>query len=137
MMRSRQRGFSLIELMIVVAVMAILTTIAVPSYRQHVIRSHRTDATAALLRLAAEQEKFYIQNNRYGTYAELGSPPTENGWYTVAVPTANVATFTATATIVAGGPQDGDPQCQVFSVNAEGQHLAQDPGGADSTDACW
>ena len=136
-MCNRKRGFSLIELMIVVAVMAILTTIAVPSYRMHVIRSHRTDATAALLRVAAEQEKFYIQNNRYGSYAELSSPTTENGWYTLSVPTANATTFIARATIVAGGAQDGDPDCNIFTVNAEGQHLATDPGGADSTDRCW
>jgi type IV pilus assembly protein PilE len=136
-MHTRERGFSLIELMIAVSVMAILTVIAVPSYRQYVIRSHREDATAALLRLAAQQEKFYIQNNRYATYAELGSPPTENGWYTLTVPTSNATTFTARATVVAGGSQDGDPHCQVFTVNAEGQHLSTDPGGADSTDLCW
>src|SRR5262245_49591928 len=104
-MCNRQQGFSLVELMIVVSIVAILTSIAYPSYRQHVMRSHRTDATSALLRIASEQEKFYIQNNRYGTYAELGSPTTEHGWYTVTVPTSNATTFTARASVVAGGGQ--------------------------------
>ena len=136
-MSQRERGFSLVEVMIVVAILAIVTTIAVPSYRQHVIRGNRTDATSALLRMAADQEKYYIQNNRYGSYDELASPTTENGWYTLAVPAADAATFTATATVVSGGAQDGDPHCQVFSINAEGQKLATDPESGDSTDHCW
>jgi type IV pilus assembly protein PilE len=136
-MRTTERGFSLIELMIVVAIVALLAAIALPNYRQHVIRSHRTDATSALLRLAATEEKFYIQNNRYGTFAEIGSPETENGWYTLAVSDADAATFTATATVADGSGQEDDPHCKVFSINAAGQKLATDPGDADSTDQCW
>jgi type IV pilus assembly protein PilE len=134
-MRKNIRGFSLIELMIVVSIIAILTTIAVPSYRQHVIRSQRTDATSALLRIAAAQEKYYIQNNRYGTYAQLGSPTTEHGYYTVTVPVADAQTFTATATATAS--QTDDPHCRSFTINAAGQRSAKDPGNADSTDQCW
>ena len=136
-MRTTERGFSLIELMIVVAIVALLAAIALPNYRQHVIRSHRTDATSALLRLAATEEKFYIQNNRYGTFAEIGSPETENGWYTLAVSDADAASFTATATVADGSGQEDDPHCKVFSINAAGQKLATDPGDADSTDQCW
>jgi type IV pilus assembly protein PilE len=136
-MHDSQRGFSLIELMIVVAIIAIIATFAFPSYRQHVIRSHRTDATSALLRVAADQEKFYIQNNRYASYDELGSPTTENGWYTLAVAEADAATFTATATVTSGGGQEDDPHCKEFSINAEGQKLATDPADGDSTDQCW
>ena len=136
-MRKTDSGFSLVELMIVVAIVCILAAFALPSYRQHVIRSQRTDATSALLRIAANQEKFYIQNNRYGTYAELGSPTTEHGWYTLAVPAADATTFRATATVVGGGAQDGDPACKVFTVNAEGQHTSTNPDGDDSTDTCW
>ena len=133
----RARGFSLIELMIVVAIMAILASVALPSYRQHVMRSHRTDATSALLRLAADQEKYYIQNNRYGTYVELKSPQTEHGWYTLAVTAADATTFTATATAKSGEPQEGDEQCREFRINAAGQHTAKDAANADSTDHCW
>ena len=136
-MRKTDSGFSLVEMMIVVAIVCILAAFALPSYRQHVIRSQRTDATSALLRVAANQEKFYIQNNRYGTYVELNSPTTEHGWYAIAVPAADGTTFRATATVVDGGAQDGDPACAVFTVNADGQHTATNPDGDDSTDACW
>lgn len=136
-MRKTDSGFSLVELMIVVAIVCILAAFALPSYRQHVIRSQRTDATSALLRIAANQEKFYIQNNRYGTFAEIGSPETENGWYTLAVSDADAATFTATATVADGSGQEDDPHCAVFTINAAGQKLATDPGDADSTDQCW
>ena len=136
-MADRERGFSLVELMIVVAIVAIIATFALPSYRQHVIRSNRTDATSALLRVAANQEKFYIQNNRYASYDELGSPTTENGWYTLAVSEADATTFTATATAASGSGQDDDADCKVFSINAEGQKLASDQDDGDSTDLCW
>ena len=136
-MLTTERGFSLTELMLVVALISILASFALTSYRQHVIRSHRTDATSALLRLAADQEKFYIQNNRYGSFAEIGSPETENGWYTLAVPDADAATFNATATVADGGGQEDDPHCKVFTINAAGQKLATDPADADSTDQCW
>ena len=135
-MYDRARGFSLVELMIVVSIIAILTSIAYPSYRQHVMRSHRGDATAALLRVASDQEKYYIQNNSYGEFDELGSPTTEHGWYELDVTGADATTFEATATAVGGGQQD-DEDCQVFTINAEGQRTAKNASDADSTDLCW
>jgi type IV pilus assembly protein PilE len=64
-MRFNSRGVTLIELMIVIIVVAVLASIAIPSYRQYVLRSHRTEAKAALMNVAAAQEKFYLQNNTY------------------------------------------------------------------------
>ena len=61
------RGFSLIELLVVVVIVAILGLVAIPSYRQYNIRAQRTEAKTALLRLAANQERFYLQNNSYST----------------------------------------------------------------------
>ena len=65
MNKSPGNGFTLIELMVVVLVAAILAGFAVPSYQNYVLRSGRTDATVALLKLAAAQEKFYLQNGVY------------------------------------------------------------------------
>ena len=92
--QSTGHGFTLIELMIVMVIMAILASASVAGYRQYLRRANRTDATAALLRLSAAEERFYLQNNRYATTAdELADPPpaglgigdTERGLYELSV----------------------------------------------------
>ena len=74
-MKPKSAGMTLIELMIVVAIVALLASIAVPSYRQYVLRANRTEATTALLQLAAAQEKFYLQNNTYAGNALIDDAP--------------------------------------------------------------
>ena len=95
--------------MIALVIAAILASIAVPSYRQYVLRSHRVEATSALLRVAAAQEKFYLQNNTYTDNVgvvdglafsaddDTASFITENGWYEVTVTAADVDSFTLKA----------------------------------------
>lgn len=135
--RRPQRGMTLIELMIVVVIVAVLASIAVPSYRQYVIRTHRVEGKTALLNLAAAQEKFYLQNNRYADTGEhddappagLGIPTdTENGWYTIAIVDGDAAGFSATAT--ATGAQAVDTHCASFTIDETGARTAT------STD-CW
>lgn len=134
-MRWNSKGVTLIELMIVIVVVAILASIAVPSYRQYVLRAHRTEAKAALLNVAAAQEKFYLQNNTY-TQALVAAPPaglgipatTSGGYYTIAIVDADAAGFTVTAT--ANGGQAEDSHCLTFSLDQLGQKTAT------NTD-CW
>jgi type IV pilus assembly protein PilE len=143
-MRIRMRGVTLIELMIVIIVVAILAAVAIPSYRNYVLRAHRVEAKTALLNLAAAQEKFYLVNNTYAANgvlstappAGLGLPATsENGWYTIAIAAgANAATFSATAT--ATGTQTEDEDCATFTINAQGVKSATRSGGGAST-VCW
>lgn len=143
-MRNRMTGVTLIELMIVIVIVAILASIAVPSYRSYVLRSHRVEAKTALLNLAAAQEKFYLTNNTYATNAQLTTAPpnglglaatTEGGWYTIAIANgANAAGFSATAT--AAGTQTEDGACASFTINQLGQKTATKSGGSDST-VCW
>src|ERR1044071_8966117 len=92
MTRVRQTGVTLLELMTVVMIIGVLSAIAIPSYRGYLLRAQRSDATAALLRVAQAQEKFYLQNNRYAsTAAELAAAPpaglgisqTEHQFYTL------------------------------------------------------
>lgn len=132
-------GFSLIELMITIVIIAIVTSIALPSYREHVKRTMRTDATSALLRLAAEQEKFYISNNSYTTdLSDLDITGTDEGLYTLAISSGDlVLTYVATATPTAGKAQDGDDSCDQFSIDASGNRLAEDEGGTDNSEYCW
>ena len=134
---AKQLGVTLIELMIVVVVVAVLASIAVPSYRAFVIRAHRTEAKSVLLSLAAAQEKFYLQNNRYADTAELTvAPPgglglpatTENGWYEIDIVDGDADGFEATATAVADQAQDS--HCAEFSVNQAGVRDA-------TNDDCW
>jgi type IV pilus assembly protein PilE len=134
-------GVTLLELMAVVMVIGILGIIAIPSYRQYSMRAQRTDAKTALLRLQTNQERFYLQNRRYGLTADLpalgfATALSENGAYALAITSPNtLQTYTATATVVSGGAIDQtlDADCQTFSINAQGVRDAiPDPQGT-----CW
>jgi type IV pilus assembly protein PilE len=143
--KARQAGVTLLELMTVVVVVAILTVIAVPSYRQYSIRAQRTEAKNALLRLATNQERFYLQNRTYssvvdGSNAFPKSDTSENGVYAITVATNGgwAQDYTATATPVPGGgtngvDQSGDMDCTSFSIDSAGVKSAM---GA-FPDRCW
>jgi len=134
-MKHKQGGVTLMELVVVMAIIGILAAIAVPSYRQYTLRSHRAEAKAALLNLAAAQEKFYLQNNTYTT--ELTDAPpdglgltesTEGGFYTIAIDDADADGFAATAT--ASGGQADDEHCAEFGIDQTGARTA-------TSDDCW
>ena len=143
-MNSKSRGFTLIELVIVMVVIAILAAIAIPSYRQYVLRSHRVEATTTLLAVAAAQEKFYLQNDTYTDNltdappdglgiadfdADMAGVQTENGWYTISVDdTADNEGYTVRAAAI--GDQAVDSACAAFSLNATGARTA-------TNDKCW
>jgi type IV pilus assembly protein PilE len=135
-MKRKQHGMTLIELMIVVAIVAILASIAIPAYGRYVMRANRVDGTAALLRLAAAQERFYLQNNTYtDTIGDLGISGTENNFYALTITDADTGGFTAEA--AAQGRQADDDDCQKFFINQLGQRTSVDGGDADSTATCW
>ena len=135
----KSAGFSLIELMITVVIIAIVTSIALPSYREHVKRTMRTDATSTLLRLAAEQEKFYISNNTYtDDIADLDITGTDEGLYTLAISSTDlIVTFIGTATAKTGESQAGDSACKSFSIDANGSRTALDDTSTDNSEFCW
>lgn len=135
-----QRGVTLIELLIVVTIIGILGAIAMSSYRAYTIRAQRTDATAALLKVAANQEKWYLGNNTYAdtaTFTALGILNTERGYYTIAIAApagGNLTTgFVATATPVAGGQTD-DAKCTTLTLDNTGQKGFT---GTGSVLECW
>ena len=144
-----QRGVTLIELMIVLLIVGLLASIAVPSYRQYVLRSHRVEAQTALMNLAAAQEKHYLVCNTYtdaidgpsdtacdvdrglgfGDFdADVDGLQTENGWYTITIDDADAETYTATATAI--GSQADDVDCTTFSIDAAGRREAE-------SEECW
>ena len=151
MKRKNQSGFTLVELMVAVLLVGIIMGIAVPSYRQYMQRTHRSDATVALLRITAQQEKFYIQNGIYAGNGllgvappnGLGIPQTERNWYGLAIqadPAGLAVGYTVTATALAGERQQDDDDCQVFSINERGVRGAQNSGGGSGpavVEKCW
>jgi type IV pilus assembly protein PilE len=143
----RNAGFSLIELMVTVLVVAILASIAVPTYTAQTRKSRRTEARSAILDLAGREERVLSVSNAYSAVPTdvgyTGSTwPTAgisvgNGYYTVMVTAPDTGqtgvtnSFLITATAV--GTQANDAACATFSVNQLGQQTAT---GTDSTN-CW
>ena len=129
------RGFSLIELMIVVAIVAILGTIAYPSYQQYVLTSHRVEAKKMLLDAANRQETYFMDFNRYtSSAADLNiSDDSESGFYHLVI-SAGTNTFILFAT--PSGAQGSDSDCIIFSIDQDGTRSATRLGDTVN-DACW
>ncbi|WP_202922860.1 type IV pilin protein [Pseudoxanthomonas daejeonensis] len=128
-------GFTLIELMVVVAVVAILAAIAVPSYQEQIRKSRRAQAKADLVEYMQGGERFFTVNNTYVGYAlPNGQSPREAGAtarYTLAASTQTATQLVLTATAV--GPQASD-RCGDLSVSNTG--LKTRSGAAALAD-CW
>jgi type IV pilus assembly protein PilE len=142
--RRRVAGFSLIELMVTVAVAATLAAIVIPTYQSQIRKSRRTEARTAVMDLATREERYYSVNNDYSSSAlqlgygaadaQINTMSVGAGYYTVtvvangALPPAP-ATFTITATAV--GTQAKDTGCLTFTVDDKGTQTS-----APAAD-CW
>lgn len=142
---SSQRGFSLLEMLVVVMIIGILAAVAYPSYQNYIIRSARTEGFALLNDAAARQERFFAQNNSYVTdqdeIGDLGMPNTSGttvmsttGLYSLGVSEVeDDGGFTLTAT--RSGVQVRDTECGNLTLDATGQRGVS-VAGAD-VDECW
>ena len=121
---AKGQGFTLIELMIVVAVIAILASIAYPSYQNYVRQARRADAQEALMRLQLEQEKRRVNNATYTTdftVNGLNMPTTSNDrHYNLAITAASGTGFTATATAATTSTQTRDTGCTAITLTVPG-----------------
>lgn len=128
--RTRKHGFTLIEVLITVAIIGILGAVAYPSYSSYVTKSKRAEPQKELLELANLMEQYFIDHREYtDKLSELGgsgdSYLTESGNYTISATTnANGSTFTLTATVKSGSSQSGDSECATMSVDHVGQKTA-------------
>lgn len=128
---SRQRGFTLIELMVVVAIVAILASIMIPSYRDHVIKSNRAAAEGFMLQIANAEEQYMLNARTYSNILGSGglnlTPPDKVGTnYTLNIATtATTYVITATPTAV-----QNDTRCGTLTLDQSGQKVA-------SSSNCW
>ena len=138
---SNVKGFTLIELMIVVAIIGILASIALPNYTKYVLQSRRTIAINAILDLAGKQARYYTIGNTYtGSLLTLGyaNDPmlvsdTANPFYSLSVvPGSTANSFTLQA--VPQNAQVNDTECGTFMITQLGQKTVT---GTSSAASCW
>jgi type IV pilus assembly protein PilE len=139
----RPRGFSLIELIIVMLVASILAAVAIPLYLNQVRESHRTDARSALMDLAGREERYFATQNTYTNdstalgYTAGGDtwPQTVgSGFYQIAQPTIAAAPPSYSITATAVGTQANDTACATLTVTSTGQQTSTGTGSAST---CW
>lgn len=124
-MKNKQKAFTLIELMITVAIIGILASIAYPSYQDSVIKSRRTDAKAGLVKFAATMSR---QQTEAGTYVGY-STPSSSDYYTFSA--SNVAKTTFTLSAAPKGAQSSDPCGTLTLTHTDVQ------GYASGASHCW
>jgi type IV pilus assembly protein PilE len=123
----KSRGFTLIELMIVLTIAAILMAVGYPAYKQYITKARRVDAGANLLELAQYMERFFTENGRYdqdtgGTAVSLpyNKSPKEGTttFYNITMPAVSSTAFTLQATPT--GDQASDTECGALTINSTG-----------------
>ncbi len=141
------RGFTLIEMMIVVAIIAILAAIVYPSYIRYVVRSNQQAARSMLYAVADRQEQFFLDNKSYaadlsilgydddtiylGRDGQLAGADEENLTYSLEISNSSATTWTVLAQPV-GVQAERDTQCADLSLTSGGQRDASGAG-----DKCW
>jgi type IV pilus assembly protein PilE len=139
----RQRGITLMELLTVIVVIAILASVAIPTYRNYLLRTQRAEGKTALLQLQAAQEKFYLNRNSYTAAVTAASPAglgllgtSETNKYDISVELVNDGQgYIAKATPAVGGGQEDDTRCGTLTISDTGVRGIE--GGTGEAEECW
>ncbi len=126
-----QQGFSLTELMIVVAIIGVLAAIGLPAYQNYARQAKRADAHNALTTMSNLQERYFTENNRYtANPTDLGyasnTPDSNEGYWQLSITAAAAATGYTISAAPANGHSDAD--CTAITLNAL---------GAKAPTTCW
>lgn len=137
-MQTKQNGFTLIELMIVIVIVGILVSVVYPSFREQALRSARSDAKTALATAISRQEQFFADNKTYtGSLSALDMvAETDNGYYQISIDAATTACPLARCFAMRAVPQGGqtdDLDCGSLTINSSAVKSATGSLGA----ACW
>lgn len=126
-------GFTLIELMIVVAIVAILATVAYPAYDRYLIRAQRADAHDALLQVQLAQERWRSNNPEYSSdFGEIDAPTASaDGLYTLTIENETQSSYTVLAAPSQGSRQARDTNCPVIRLVVTGGSSQREP------EECW
>jgi type IV pilus assembly protein PilE len=133
-------GFTLLEVLIVLVIITLLTSLALPNYYDYLVRSRRSDGQVALIDLASRMERYYSQHHSYihatigtgGVNDVLPTNQSPGGWYLLSILSASDSTYTLKASPTKA-QANGDKICQALTLN----QLGIKGSSAGSTSACW
>ncbi|MGD8939445.1 MAG: type IV pilin protein [Gammaproteobacteria bacterium] len=135
MFSKRTTGFTIMELLIAIAVLGILAALAIPAYQGNMQSSRRTDGITALLDVQAQQTQWRANNVTYAATltTDLGwaNSVSPEGYYTISLSNVTATTYTATATPKVGGPQESD-SCGNLVLTESGPDIS-----TDQKKSCW
>lgn len=149
---ARFKGVTLIEILVAIAIVAILGAIALPIYTNQAQKARRADAKAALTSIALAQERYYTLNSEYADSIEtlvsdggldskynLDTPAAtgQSDYYALSINAEDTQTFTVTAVASSTKEQSEDTDCKTFSIDQTGAFAALNSDDDDNSEKCW